>query len=145
MAQDGCGSEGGARGNRKRRPRSVSPLLELGSLKVCFHFQNESEGGEVSPSLPGCPLCRTQTHAHPGACGRAGSEAVAGLAVEQWQGWQSSLQPSWLLNLFLCPCGAGAGLLTLPQFPIRHAEPAAAEAAGSGCEFAALTGAQACV
>lgn len=43
------GAEGGALGNRKRRPLSVSPLLELASLKVCFHFQNESEGGEVSP------------------------------------------------------------------------------------------------
>lgn len=44
-----------------------------------------------------------------------------------WQSWQwssvraagSSLQPSWFPNLFLCRCGAGAGLLTLPRFPIR--------------------------
>lgn len=80
MAQDGCGSQGGARGNRKRRPRSVSPLLELASLKVCFHFQNESEGGEVSPSLPGLsPLQDTDARTLR-ACGRAGGGAVAELA-----------------------------------------------------------------
>lgn len=72
MAQD-VGTEGGARGNRKRRARSVSPLLELASLKVCFHFQNETEGGEVSPSSPGLsPLQDT--------------DACAPRSL--WQGWQ---------------------------------------------------------
>lgn len=67
------GAEGGACGNRKRRARSVSPLLELASLKVCFHFQNETEGGEVSPSSPGLsPLQDTDARA----------------PRSLWQGWQ---------------------------------------------------------
>lgn len=76
----GEGGYGGARwmwergwsaANRKRRPRSVSPSLQLASREVCFHFQNESEGGEVSPGLS--PLQDTE---------------VVPVAVQQCQSWQ---------------------------------------------------------
>lgn len=52
VAQDGCGAEGGAHGNRKHRPLSVSPRLELAPLKVYFRFQNETSLAGSEPLVP---------------------------------------------------------------------------------------------
>lgn len=68
VAQDGCGAEGGAHGNRKHRPLSVSPRLELASLKIHFHFQNETSRAGSEPLVPGVsPALRDGMRVHNGA------------------------------------------------------------------------------
>lgn len=115
-----CRAQGGDSGARWLRERGWSArkqetpaalcvtLTGTAPRKVCFHFQNESQGGEASPSPPS--LCPPSSQRPPH--GRAGSGAVSELS-----------EPSWLLNPFLRRCGAGAGLLTLPQFPTQHVGP----------------------
>lgn len=116
VAQDGCGAEGGAHGNRKHRPLSVSPRLELASLKIHFHFQNETSRAGSEPLVPGVsPALRD------------------GDAYAQWNGeagacWVLSLC-SWRVCLLCLGFPSGAAVLLSLRRWVLGCESAAAGAA----------------